>query len=199
VAFPACVAATTYKCTIDEARRKGVGAIEVSGENCQLIHEALPLSLAGARVEDHTRFPARYRSGLSTAEATFRNGDPAKGCSLVYDEIENLSRRLATKIHAKGFWQPKASGPPKTNFDKDNWATIMDLLLNRADLPKLPAGVNKSLLIRVASIVDARNQAGHKPKNRLLRMQRDRESRTRFESAVDLLRDFAVAVRPLRV
>ena len=40
---------------------------------------------------------------------------------------------------------------------------------------------------------------GHKPKNRAARIKRDRELRTRFESAIDVLRDFANALRPLRI
>jgi hypothetical protein len=199
VAFPAGVSSTVYKSCVDDARRKGVGAIEVSGGQCHVIHEALPLSLAGARGEDHTRFPARYRLNLSTAETTFKNGDPTKGCALIYDEIESLSRRLAKRIHTKGWWKPTKTGQPGTNFDTEAWANVMELLINRADLTHLPKGVTKSLLIRVAAIVDARNAAGHKPSNRAKRMQRDRESRTRFETAVDILRDLTDAVRPLRL
>jgi hypothetical protein len=199
VAFPQGLAATEYKVNIDEARRKGVGAIEITGGKCHVIHEATPLSLGGVRSEDHKKFPARYRSSLSTAETTFRNGDAAKGSSIVYDDIENLSRRLAKKIHNQKLWKPKASGPPATNFDKDAWATIMDLLLNRAELTKLPNKINKNLLIRVAAMIEARNDAGHKPKTRADRIRRDRESRTRFETAVDVLRDFADATRPLRI
>ena len=76
----------------------------------------------------------------------------------------------------------------------------MDLLMHRADLNALPLKkVTKSILIRVAAMIDARNDAGHKPKNRDDRIRRDRESRTRFETAVDVLRDFADAVRPLRL
>jgi len=89
---------------VDEARTKGVGVIEVSVSRCVVIHEALLLSLMGARSEDRRQFPSRYRSVLSTAEATFRNGDPAKGCALVYDEIEGLCRRLAKKIQNKKWW-----------------------------------------------------------------------------------------------
>jgi hypothetical protein len=199
VAFPEGVPPAVYKTNVDEARRKGVGAIEVSNGNCHVIHEALPLSLAGLRVEDHTRFPARYRQELSTAETTFKNGDPAKGCSLIYDEIESLSRNLAKRIHKKGWWKPRKTGPPATNFDTEAWSNIMELLANRADLTKLPAGVTRNLLIRVAAIVEPRNDAGHKPRNRAKRIQRDRESRTRFENAVDILRDFTAAVRALRL
>ena len=113
VGFPAGLPATEYKTNIDEARRNGVGAIEVSDHSCHVVHEAMTLSLAGVRREDHRLFPLRYRSPLFTAETTFRDGDPAKGCSLVYDEIEGLSRRLAQRIHHRNLWQARAAGPPR--------------------------------------------------------------------------------------
>jgi len=59
--------------------------------------------------------------------------------------------------------------------------------------------LKKNLLIRVAALTDHRNDAGHKPKNRAALIARDRELRTRFEHAVDVLRDFANATRPLRL
>ena len=101
VAFPAGISATEYKQRVDEARSKGVGVLEVSPGKCSVVHEAQLLSLMGARSEDRSQFPPRFRSVLSTAESTFRNGDPAKGCSLVYDEIEGLARRLAKRIRTK--------------------------------------------------------------------------------------------------
>jgi hypothetical protein len=200
VAFPAGISATTYKKCTDEARTKGVGVLEVANGKCTVIHEALLLSLLGVRSEDRSQFPAKYRSVLSTAEATFRNGDPAKGCALVYDEIEALSRRLATKIKKNNWWTHLGSaGTPTLNFQKDAWASVMDTLMNRANFNALPPTAKKSLLMRVAALTDPRNETGHKPKNRAVHIQRDRELRTRFETAVDVLRDFAKAVGPLKI
>jgi hypothetical protein len=199
VAFPEGISATEYKKNIDESRKKGVGALEVISNRCIVIHEALLLSLLGVRSEDHRQFPPRYRSVLSTAETTFRNGDPAKGCSLVYDEIEGLSRRLARKIRSKNWWTRKASGPPTFKVDKDPWATIMETIISRADFTALPVKMKKGLVIRVAALTDVRNEAGHKPRNRAAAIARDRELRTRFETAVDVFRDFAGAARPLRI
>jgi hypothetical protein len=199
VSFPAGLPPTEYKANIDESRRKGLGALEVSKGRVQVIHEALLLSLTGVRTEDHLRFPPRYRSVLSSAETTFRNGDPAKGCSLVYDEIEGLSRRLANKIMGKNWWTHKSSGPPNLNVWKDNWATLMDTIMSRADLNALPTKMKRALLIRVAALTDVRNDAGHKPRNRSALIKRNQELRTRFETAVDVLRDFADAARTLRI
>lgn len=199
VAFPAGTSPTEYKKCADEARTKGVGLLEVSLGKCMVVHEALLLSLLGARSEDRSQFPPRYRSVLSTAETTFRNGDPAKGCSLVYDEIEALSRRLAGKILKNNWWTHLSGGSPTFNADKDPWASVLDILISRANFNALPPAAKKSLLMRVAALTDVRNDAGHKPKNRAARMKRDRELRTRFESAIDLLRDFVNALRPLRL
>jgi hypothetical protein len=199
VAFPAGEVTIDYKTRIDHARRTGVGVIEVTDGACQVIHEAIPLFMIGVRKEDHKKFPLRYRGVLSASEATFRGGDPAKACSLVYDEIEGLSRRIAKKIHAKGLWKATPAGPPKTNFDKDAWEIIIDLLMNRVQHGALPSEITKALLMRVAAVIGGRNAAGHKPKNRKDRMKRDTETRTRYETAVDLLRDFVDAARPLRV
>jgi hypothetical protein len=196
VGFPAGLSATQYKPNIDESRRKGVGAVEVSGAKCQVIHEALSLSLIGVRCEDHTKFPPRYRSVLSSAESTFRNGDPAKGCALIYDEIEGLSRRLIKKIDSKNLWNARGA-PVGMKFEKDPWAQIMEAIIDRANVHSLAPKLSKSLLNRIAGMTEPRNESGHKPRNRAAYTKRDREARTRFESALDTLREFAAAARPL--
>jgi hypothetical protein len=199
VAFPAGLSHKQYKENIDESRRKGLGALEVSNGKVTIIHEALLLSLTGVRMEDHKLFPARYRSVLTTAENTFRNGDPAKGCSLVYDEIESLSRRLAKKIDRKGWWTHLASGAPVLDWDKAPWANIMETIIARANFNAFPAKLKKALLMRVAALTDIRNDAGHKPRRIADLVKRNQELRTRFENAVDVLRDFANAIRPLHI
>jgi hypothetical protein len=198
VGFQAGVSATEYKTKIDEARRNGVGAIEVVAGNCVVIHEAVLLSLSGVRLEDRKKFPPKYRSNLSTAEGTFKNGDPAKGCSLVYDEIEALSRKMTKKVVAKGWLKPTSVWPPRLDIEKAPWANVMETLIERADFSQFPAGLKRGMLIRVAAVTDLRNETGHKPRSREDRMRRDRELRTRFESSMDLLRDFIAATRSLR-
>jgi len=158
VAFPAGVSSTEYKKGTDEARAKGVGILEVSAGKCTVIHEALLLSLLGTRSEDRSLFPPRYRSVLSTAEATFKNGDPAKGCSLVYDEIESLSRRLAKKIQANNWWtHASTQGPPAFDPERGSWASVMDILISRANFNSLPPKAKKNLLMRVAALTEVRN------------------------------------------
>lgn len=199
VGFPEGTAPSEYKKNVDEARRKGVGAIEVRDGVCHVIHEALALSLAGLRTEDHTQFPARFRSTLSTAESTFRNGDPAKGASIIYDEIEALSRKLTQACVRKGWLRAGAAWPPRLDPSRDPWAKVMEKLIETVDLGRLPRAVSRTILSRISAVTEHRNESGHKPRNKQARVRRDGEMRTRFESAVDLLRDLATAVRPLRL
>lgn len=199
VAFPSGAPTSEYKKRIDEARSKGVGAIEVTANGCTVIHEARLLSLEGVRCEDRKKFPPRYRAALSSAETTFKNGDPAKGCAIVYDEIEALSRRLAKKVQTEKWYSKKATAIPAMKTEKENWAPMMEALLRESDQNKFPKDLNKSLLMRVAALTAVRNDSGHKPKDRAAQAKRDRELRTRFESAVDVLRDFADAAKTLRI
>lgn len=60
-------------------------------------------------------------------------------------------------------------------------------------------GLTPAFLARIHGVTPHRNESGHKPANEELLKKRDRELRTRFESAVDLLGDLIVAVKPLRV
>jgi hypothetical protein len=199
VAFPAGLPPGEYKRRVDEARNNGVGVVEVSAAKTQVIHEAQLLSLMGARFGDRSQFPLRYRSVLSNSEATFKNGDPAKACALIYDEIEQLSRRLAKRVAANNWWTHMANGAPNIRPDKDHWGPLMDTLLARANFQQLPAGLKRNLLLRVAALTDVRNDTGHKPRNRAAYVKRDTELRTRLESAIDVLRDFAKATRSLRL
>jgi len=199
VAFPSGVPTSEYKKHVDEARANGVGAIEAAAGRCTVIHEARLLSLAGVRCEERSKFPQRYRAALSSAETTFKNGDPSKGCAIVYDEIEALSRRVAKKIQSKKLTTKAAAVIPTAKTDRENWAPLMEALLREADFNKLPKELTKNMLMRVAALTSVRNDSGHKPKNKAAQTKRDRELRTRFESAVDILRDFADAAKALHV
>ncbi len=199
VAFPSSPDIANFKASLDRARRNGVGIVEIGSAGSQVILEALPLSLAGVRPIEKQRFPAKYRDALAQAEATFRNGSSAKGCSILYDEIENLTRAIAKKTKAKGLWRILKPGvkPPKTNLDKGPWEKVLDTLLQHLDWTKCP--YLKDILKRVLGITPHRNEAGHKPKNVAALIKRERELRTRFENAADILFDLITASRPLHV
>jgi hypothetical protein len=196
VAIPKGTTNSNLQKQLRQARRNGVGVLEVDGRSAELIHEALSQSLADLRQIDLNSIPAKYRSNLSQAMDTFHNGNPVKGCAMIYDEIEDLSRKIATKTQKKGFWK----NIPKLKLDKDPWANVLEALMNELNYsacgcPKL----KKPLLARVLGVTGHRNQTGHKVKNRAELIKRDKELRTRFETAEDLLFDLVEASRPLKV
>jgi len=198
VAFPASSEIQDYRRLLGRAREKGVGVIEVADAGCQILYEALALSLIGVRPIDKKSFPPKFRLALSDAEATFRTS-PEKGCSLIYDEIEALSRKIAAKTKAKGLWKSPPPGKrlPQTNLETGNWARAIDTLMNWLDWNK--CGYLRDCLRRVQSVIPYRNESGHKPRTAAARIKRDRELKTRFEAASDMLRDLIVAARPLRL
>jgi hypothetical protein len=200
VAFPSDPLPADYKSRVDRARSHGIGVLEVAPHETKVIHPAISLSLVGLRKVERNEFPAKYRSSLAEAEAAFRGGSPSPGCLLVYSEIESLSRRIAKKTKALGFWRALRPGEkaPKINLEKGAWAKMMDILIDHLD-PAKCGTPDRVLLNRVAGLTAQRNDSGHKPGNRVALVRRDRELRTRFEHSVDILRELIEASRHLRV
>jgi hypothetical protein len=200
VAFPSDPLPSDYKARVDRARAHGVGVLDVASGRVQVIHAALPLSLASVRVRPRKEFPPRFRSTIAEAETTFKGGSPTQGCLVIQSEIEQLARKIARKTSAMGYWRALREGenPRNPNFDKDPWAKIMEVLIEFLDVRKC-ASPDRALLNRVAGLTAHRNEAGHKPNTLKARIKRDREARTRFESAVDTLYDLIVASRHLHI
>lgn len=201
VAMPKGPGGKEFKTKLQRAKRHGVGVFEVDGTSGEMIQEALSLSLTGLRPADPREFPSKFRSDVSDAETSFRNGNPAKGCSLLYDEIEALTRRIAIKTKAKGYWRSLKKGerPPKINLEKGPWATVMRILMEHLDYKKCSCpGLDDTLLARVRGLTAHRNESGHKPRSHNELKKRNRELRTRFENAVDILLDLITATKPLR-
>jgi hypothetical protein len=195
VAVPAGHPSTELHRYLRQARQLGVGVLEVNGDNVQVLHPATSLSLAGVHRVDPTRFPVRYRQALSTAESTFLNGNPSMGCLEIYEQIESLSRRLARRAIAVGCW----TAPAKMNIDTDPWARLVKALSDSFDRKACGCpGLSKALLARVYGITQHRNESGHAPSSRATLTRRDRQMRTRFEAAQDLLLELIEAGRPLR-
>jgi hypothetical protein len=124
----------------------------------------------------------------------FIDGEPAKACSIVYDELEGACRRYAKKCAEKGFWNPNL------NLDTGGWANVMsqmDRTLNRSNPFTKP--LTPALCARIVGVTTHRNDTGHKPKKLKDLIKRDKELRTRFETAVDLLDEFLNAVKSARV
>ena len=185
-----------YAQNLKAARRAGVGIIEVDDDSGVIIQNGLSLSLSAVRPIDVGQFPRKYRHDLSRAEQLFRDGTPEKACLSIYEEIENLFRRIAVKTHAKGWW-PNASN---LRIDRDPWANLIkewDKNLNRGSCscPDL----TPALAARIHGITTYRNESGHKPKSQKALIKRDQQLRTRFENAVDLFRELVEAAKPLKV
>lgn len=181
---------------LKQAIRNGVGVIEVDQNGGNIIQEALSQSLTGLRLPVMKAFPPEYRLALSDGVKTFLNGNPSKGCSLVYDEIEALTRKIANKTYLTGSWTATVS----IDFNIGSWNNVTEAM--RTKLNSSASGcpaLNKVLLARVLGITEYRNQTGHKIGNKADLIKRDKELRTRFETATDLLEDLIKAVKPLKI
>jgi len=200
VAFPGGTEPADYKQLVDRARTNGVGVVEIFPDRGEVIHQATPLSLMSVRRIEKGRFPLRYRAALSEAEAVFLSGSPSPGCQLIYQEIENLSRAIAEKTKALRLWRALRPGEkaPRLNLRRGPWAKVLETLQGHLD-PQKCSCIERALLNRIAGVTPYRNETGHRARNRVERMKRDKEIRTRFESACDLLLDLVNASKPLRV
>jgi len=198
VAMPTGIADPEFQRNLKKAQDRGVGIVQVGSSGGNVSAEALSQSLASLRPFAPKDFPPKYRQEIDTALNTFLNGNPPQGCQTLYSEIESLTRRIAAKVDRKSYW--KNANKPRMNLDRDPWAHVVaelrDEFDNRtANCPDL----SKALWNRVAGITGHRNDTGHKPKDRAARMRRDRQLRTRFEAAMDILAELISAGKPLKV
>jgi hypothetical protein len=196
VAVPKDISDPNYAKKLRDAKRAGVGILEVDHSSGTIVQLPLSLSLAGVRPIESTDFPTRYRQSLQHAHQVFRDGDPNKACSLVYDELEAAFRRFAKKCVTKKFWLNSNN----YNVDKDSWAgviTDLDRKLDRGH--STTRTVTPALMARLIRVTTHRNESGHKPRNLRDLKRRDQALRTRFEGAVDLLREFLDATKAFRI
>lgn len=195
-------AGAVLRSDLERAKGNGVGLLEVSdvnGSSTAILQEALSLSLTGVRIPVVGRLPPKYRQDISEAVSTFRNGNPAKGCSDVYDVLEALSFRIAEKAVRKQCWRQGAVVP--SNFPAGaKWAQVMRVLEEGFDarVCGCPA-LRRPLFARVHGITSHRNESAHPPRDRAHLEKRDAQLRTRFEAACDLLEELVRACKGLRV
>ena len=186
---------TEYSKKLKEAKRAGVGILEINENGGTVIQQPISLSLAGVRAIDVVAFPKKYRQALVAAEQAFRDGTPPKACAMIYDELEAVFRIFADKVESKGWWNN-----PGWDTGKQAWANLVthiDSHLNRGgcNCPEL----TPAFMARIHGVTPFRNDAGHKPGSAHALKKRDQELRTRFEAAVDLFKDFLQATKPLRL
>lgn len=195
VAAPKDIKDVDYSKKIKDAKRNGVGVLEVDATSGSFVQTPLSLSLTGVRPLQLADFPPRYRQPLQHAQQMFRDGEPSKACSLVYDELEGVCRVFAKKCAQKRLWTPG-----RLKLDTSPWVNLMTSInagLDRSN--PLAKKITTSLVARVIGITGHRNELGHKPKKLKERIKRDQALRTRFEGAVDLLREFLEASKGFRL
>ncbi|MFZ5544508.1 MAG: hypothetical protein ACOZJZ_13185 [Pseudomonadota bacterium] len=182
------------------ASENGIAILEINPQSANgkiLNSPPISLSLGGLRSYRLTDYPKKYREPLKQAIETFRSGNPSKGCAQVYDEIEQLSRRIGRKVstitgglsHAAGF-----------DWNTVQWNNLLEFL--KKNLQPSVVGcpeLRPQLLSRLVGMTEYRNEAGHKPASLQKLMDRDRSLKTRFESAMDELLKLIEASKALKV
>lgn len=195
IAFPEQdVSSKKFLDTFKEATKKGVGIVSANGSKCSVIKNAIDLSLASVRRIKPKEHLVRFRQALLDAEATFLNGDPARGCGRIYEELESLTRKIAGKTYAKGYWKNSTS----MDFDTHPWAKLLTTMSTELVFKNVRS-LNRPLLARVQGLTDHRNQTAHKIRSRVELTKRDRELRTRYEHAVDIFSELEAVAKELRV
>jgi hypothetical protein len=181
------------------ARENGVAILEVSppSHGMLITNPPVSLSLGGLRAFTLHEFPKRYREPLKQAVETFKGGNPAKGCSEVYDEIEQLTRRIGRKCEGI---PGGLSSTGVIDWERGSWNPALEFLkknVNKAAI-NCPQLTNQ-LLSRLIGMTEYRNESGHKPSSLPKKIERDKQLRTRFESAMDELGSLIEAVKPMRI
>jgi hypothetical protein len=199
VAIPNGTRDPQFQANQKRAKQSGVGIVEVDDTgNGMVIQPAVSLSLGGVRRIRLADYPQKHRQALASAESTFINGNPAKGCSEVYDIIEDITRHLATKTAANKMWP----NPLKVNLQTHSWALVLEALmegLNYSSVKSVCPELKKVFVAELVGLTTYRNETGHKPKNRNQLITRDRQLRTRFEDACDKLLKLIQVTRPLHL
>lgn len=198
IAIPKGTTDSEFQKNQKDAKQCGIGIVEVDEDGGgSVLQTAVSLSLAGVRRIKPNDYPQKYRQSLANAESTFLNGNPSKGCSEVYDEIEAVSRRLAHKVAKRGIW-----APGKFDIDKGAWAALLKSLMNGINyglLKPICPDLTDILFAELIGLTSYRNDTGHRPKNSKALMARDKQLRTRYEDACDRFRKLTNAVKPLKV
>src|SRR5690349_17899237 len=85
-----------------------------------------------------------------------------------------------------GFWKQVLN----LDLERHAWAALMQSMGTHLDCKGANCpDLTPALIARIHGVTPHRNDSSHKPKNAKELIKRDRELRTRFEAAVDLLAD----------
>lgn len=203
VAIGASVPKESFASELKQARNAGVGVIQFPENGApHEFHHAMPLSLFGLTRVSPKKLPKSRREVFRNAEDTFLDGSPGQGCQTICQELEDISRLVAEKAHALGWWKNPTGSKPlsKKFFAKTAWATVLEKMEQRANVSLIKAKCpkfTKHLIVRTRAYTEWRNAVSHKPNNLAALKARDKKLRTMFEATSDLLVDWYDAVKPL--
>jgi hypothetical protein len=195
VAYPEGKKKGSFSKDLNNARELSIGVMSVSPNgSVTTISEPISLVLSDMRPQDPKGFPRKYRGDLVQAHQTYLQGDPVKGCLGIYEMIESLTRTIAKNLHNQGAIAPWASNNPP-NFEKDPWFSLADTIYRNLNFNNADS-LTKPLWAQVIAVTKPRNEVAH-PRTIAERVKRDKELRTRFETAGDLLRNLIEATPTL--
>jgi len=103
IALPSTAQNVTFPAEFGRARRQGIGVmlVEPAG-TVNILNEPISLLLTQLRRIDMTAYPKPLRERLSQAQNTFLAGNPPKGCSDLYDLLEEITRKIVVAARRRG-------------------------------------------------------------------------------------------------
>lgn len=206
IALPKENQTRTFSREVNNARLYGysIWVVDTINGKIEEMNSPLSLSLTGLRMCDRKRLSPKYLEPILSGEQTYLNGDPGKGCSAVYDQIEHVLRLAAFKTYKAGYWDSTLSKPDDLKA-KMSWANVIEAFKkhikpNKASVDGKNISALKPVLFdRLNGITEYRNEVNHTPKSLKKLIERDQRLRTRMESAVDLYQELVDAVKCLNL
>jgi len=205
VAIAAGAVKESFSADLRRAREMGVGVVEMRADGSgHEYHRAVPLSLFALARTKLAAVPRVRREEVKNAEAIFLDGAPDQGCQAICQELESITRRFGEYTYDKGWWNMPGSAPklqPRF-FRTDSWAKLLEEMERRIDYTilktKVPA-FTKQHIVRARAFTDWRNVVSHKPRTLRQLQARDNKLRSILEVRRDLLVDWCVVARPLKL
>lgn len=204
VAVPRRPANATFNQDLRNAHEMGVGVIDFSDNGeAHVFHRPVPVSLFALKRIDPKTIPSKLRPSIRSGEDTFLDGDPGQGCQTICQELEDLTRKAASTFHQRGCylnnWAPKK---PQEYFETGSWGVLLQDFENNLDAKsasKICPDFDADLIVKARGYRDWRNSVSHKPKTLKELIKRDSKLRTMFEATRNLLIDWAIATKLLKL
>jgi hypothetical protein len=195
VALPSTAQNATFMAELARAKRQGIGVMVVEPAGAvTILDEPISQVLTQLRRITMSDYPPKLRTRLSQAQSTFLSGNPPKGCSELYDLLEEITRKIVAAAIAKKLW---TGNLPKFDPMTENWRNVSAAAYSKMQFNKI-GKLSKQVWENVLAITRHRNETGHSPTTLEKRKRRDLEMRTRFEHAADVLREVIQSTRNFR-